>query len=104
MEEDKGRRKRGVFFFSPLFSACSFEFGLDPSPPKTPERCQVQRLLNANVFIANAFFLFVLISSKNKFGFRIVSKIKYSYKKERKKVLMKEEDRAKETTKRKRRS
>jgi hypothetical protein len=102
--------EKGSFFFfcplslSPLFSACCFEFGLDPSPPKTPERCQFQRLFNANVFIANAFFLFVLISSKKKIGFRIVSKIKYRYKKERKKVLMKEEDRAKETKKRKGRS
>jgi hypothetical protein len=109
MEEEKGCRKGEflfLFFFplpvSPLFSACCFEFGLDPSPPKTPERCQLQRLFNANVFIANAFFLFVII--KRKIGFRIVSKIKYSYKKERKKVFMKEEDRAKETKKRKRRS
>lgn len=111
MEEEKGCRKRGVFFFffSPppfptlfrlLFRVWTWSFP-HPKPQKDANCRDYSMPMYSSPMLS--FFSFSP-AAKKKIGFRIVSKIKYTYKKERKKVLMKEEDRAKETTKRKRRS
>jgi hypothetical protein len=103
MEEEKGCRKREVFFFFPP-SPFPHSFPLVVSsldlilPHPKPQKDANCRDYSMPMYSSPMLSFFSFSSAaKKKVGFRIVSKIKYRYKKERKKVLMKEEDRAKET-------